>query len=109
MPKYKRKSGKPWTAVDIEQMRQMVHDNTPTRMICVRLGRTQGAVYRKASQAGISLKPPSQSRRTYRADEQAPRQQVYGSMAQHLSLFKLLVQMNQVELAQDAAAPSETR
>ncbi len=42
-------------------MKAMVKENTPTRVIGFKLGRTEGAVYNKASEKGISLKPTNQS------------------------------------------------
>ena len=35
--------------------------NTPTRVIGIKMGRTPAALYKKASQEGISLKPTNQS------------------------------------------------
>jgi hypothetical protein len=55
MPKFTHKNGKPWTTQDIEQIKHMVGEKTPTRLICLELGRTQAAVYRKASQV---VRPP---------------------------------------------------
>jgi hypothetical protein len=42
-------------------MKQMVKENTPTRVIGLKLGRTESAVYSKASDEGVSLKPTNQS------------------------------------------------
>ena len=61
MAKYNRNSGKQWTGKEVSQMRGLVRDNTPTRVIGLKLGRTPEAVYAKASQEGISLKPTNQS------------------------------------------------
>jgi len=60
MSKSTRKSGEPWTALDVAQFRTMVKQNMPTR-VGFKLGRTEAAVYSKASEEGISLKPTNQS------------------------------------------------
>lgn len=69
MPKYTRNTGKPWTGGDVKQMRELAKDNTPTRVIGLKLGRTEDAVYTKASQAGISLAPTNQSPYNRRSDK----------------------------------------
>jgi len=61
MAQYNRNNGKPWTASDISQLRKLAKGNTPTRVIGLKLGRTESAVQSKASELGISLKPVNQS------------------------------------------------
>ena len=61
MPKYTRNAGKPWTPGQVSQLKQLARENTPTRVIGLKLGRPEGAVYAKASEKGISLKPTNQS------------------------------------------------
>ena len=61
MPKYIRNAGKPWTPGQVSQLEQLARQNTPTRVIGLKLGRPEGAVYAKASEKGISLKPTNQS------------------------------------------------
>lgn len=61
MSKSTRNSGKSWTGADVKDLRQMARENTPTRVIGLKLGRTPGAVQTKASEEGISLKPTNQS------------------------------------------------
>ena len=61
MPKYTRNSGKSWSRVDVLQLRRLANQNTPTRIIGLKLGRTEGAVRAKASEENISLKPTNQS------------------------------------------------
>lgn len=51
----------PWTAQDIRQLKQLAKENTPTRVMGFKLGRTPGAVQGKASEIGQSLKPTNQS------------------------------------------------
>jgi hypothetical protein len=64
MPKYTRNTGKDWSTGDVSNLRQFARENTPTRVIGLKLGRTPDAVRAKASEKGISLKPTNQSPRT---------------------------------------------
>ena len=52
---------KEWTPSDDQKLRQLARENTPTRVLGLKLGRTPGAVQQHASEEGISLKPPNQS------------------------------------------------
>jgi len=61
MTKSTHNTGKPWTSSDVRTLRQLARENTPTRVIGVKLGRTPAAVRTKASEEGISLKPTNQS------------------------------------------------
>jgi len=61
MAKYNRNSGKSWTSSDVSQLRALTRQNTPTRVIGLKLGRTEDSVRTKAAQTGISLKPTNQS------------------------------------------------
>ena len=61
MPKYTRNSGKTWSSSDVKQLKQLADQNTPTRVIGLKLGRTENAVRTKASQNATSLKPTNQS------------------------------------------------
>jgi hypothetical protein len=61
MAKYNRNSGKRWTPQDTTKLQKFADGNKPTRVIGLELGRTPAAVYKKASQLGISLKPTNQS------------------------------------------------
>lgn len=61
MAKYTRNAGKQWTAAEVKAMKQMVDQNTPTRVIGLKLGRPVSGVYAKASEENISLKPTNQS------------------------------------------------
>ena len=64
-PKNQNKSssntGKRWTPTQVRQLRQLASQNTPTRVIGLKLGRTENAVRTKASEKGVSLKPRNQS------------------------------------------------
>lgn len=61
MPYYTRNSGKPWKSKDVSQLKQMIHQNTPTRVAAFKLGRTEDAIRTEASNLGFSLKPTNQS------------------------------------------------
>jgi len=61
MAKYNRNSGKDWTPGEVRQLRELAGQNTPTRVIGLKLGRTEDAVRTRASEEGISLKPTNQS------------------------------------------------
>jgi hypothetical protein len=61
MPKSTRNTGKNWTQSDVSELRKLARQNTPTRVIGLKLGRTENAVRTKASSKGISLKPTNQS------------------------------------------------
>ena len=61
MTKATRNLGKTWTDDDVSQLRDLVKENTPTRIIGIKLGRSQRAVRAKASEKGISLRRTKQS------------------------------------------------
>ena len=61
MAKKPANSGKAWTPADVKQLEKLADQNTPTRVIGLKLGRTPEAVQQKASQEDISLKPTNQS------------------------------------------------
>lgn len=54
-------NGQPWTGKDIAALGKLARQNTPTRVIGLKLGRTEDAVYAKASELGVSLKPNNQA------------------------------------------------
>lgn len=61
MSKSTRNTGKAWSSSDVRELRQLAHENTPTRVIGLKLGRTEDAVRTKASQESVSLRPTNQS------------------------------------------------
>jgi len=61
MGKKPKNHGKLWTTQDIGNLEKFAGQNTPTRVIGLKLGRTPEAVQTKASEQGISLKPTNQS------------------------------------------------
>lgn len=56
-----RNSGKPWTKADLNKLQELAKANTPTGVMSIKLGRTENAIYTKASEQGIPLKPTNQS------------------------------------------------
>jgi hypothetical protein len=61
MAKSTRNSGKSWTASAKAQLRGLAKANTPTRVIGLKMGRTEAAVRSQAAKQGTSLKPTNQS------------------------------------------------
>ena len=61
MSKSTRNSGTRWTDSDLNELKHLADQNTPTRVIGLKLGRTENAVYSKASEENIPLKPTNQS------------------------------------------------
>lgn len=59
--KSNRNAGKSWTAADRNALKQLARQNTPTRVIGLKLGRTPAAVQSQASKQGTSLKPTNQA------------------------------------------------
>lgn len=61
MAKKPANHGKPWNNQQINQLQKLADQNTPTRVIGLKLGRSEDAVRSMASQENISLKPTNQS------------------------------------------------
>ena len=61
MAKSTRNRGKAWTPTDVRQLKQLANGNTPTRVIGLKLGRTEAGIYNKAHELDVSLKPTNQS------------------------------------------------
>lgn len=53
--------GKPWTSGQDAQLRSLNRGNTPTRIIGLKMGRTENSIRSRASDLNISLKPTNQS------------------------------------------------
>ena len=60
MSKTPKNHGKPWTPPENAQLRKLANENTPTRVLGLKLGRTEASVYGRASELGVSLKPTNQ-------------------------------------------------
>jgi hypothetical protein len=61
MAKSTKNSGKEWKHSEVSQLRDLAKRNTPTRVIGLKLGRSESAVRTQASNKSISLKPTNQS------------------------------------------------
>ncbi|MFN2390249.1 MAG: hypothetical protein ABR575_11690 [Actinomycetota bacterium] len=61
MAKSTRNSGKAWSSSDKQQLAKLAKGNTPTRVIGIKLGRSEDAVSSQASKQHVSLKPTNQS------------------------------------------------
>jgi len=61
MAKTPKNHRKEWTNQDIKQLKKLADQNTPTRVIALKLGRTENSVRSAASENDISLKPTNQS------------------------------------------------
>lgn len=61
MPKYIRNAGKRWSPQEERKLSQLAQENTPTRVIGLKLGRPAGGVQAKAQELKVSLRPPNQS------------------------------------------------
>jgi hypothetical protein len=61
MAKQPENHGKPWTKEQVKELKELAKQNTPTRVMALKLGRTSDAVEAKASEIRQSLKPTNQS------------------------------------------------
>jgi hypothetical protein len=61
MSNYLRHTRQPWTSADDAALRRLAAGNTPTRVIGLKLGRSEDAIRSRAVILGISLKPTNQS------------------------------------------------
>lgn len=61
MPKSTSKTGTAWTPKQTQQLKALAKANTPTRVIGLKLQRTETAVRAKAQREGVSLKPTNQA------------------------------------------------
>lgn len=61
MAKHPSNHRQQWTSLEVRQLQQLANQNTPTRVMGIKLGRTEDSIRAKASEEGISLKPTNQS------------------------------------------------
>jgi hypothetical protein len=61
MAKSTSNAGKPVTAEVIKQVRELARGNTPTRVIGIKIGRSDSSVRSIAQRHGISLAPTNRS------------------------------------------------
>jgi len=57
MAKEPKNHGKSWSPKELEVLRQLVRQNTSGPAIGVKLGRTEDAIYAKAAEENILLRP----------------------------------------------------
>ena len=55
------RQGQSWTPEEEEQLQELAKQNTPTRLIGLKLQRTEESVRSKAQELGVSLKPVNQA------------------------------------------------
>ncbi len=53
--------GNNWSKKETSQLNSLAKQNTPTRVIGLKMGRTPDSIYAQASKENISLKPTNQS------------------------------------------------
>lgn len=61
MAKNPENHGKDWTKKDEVKLENLINENTPTRIMGLKLGRTPGAVQQHANELDLSTKPTNQS------------------------------------------------
>jgi hypothetical protein len=52
-----------WTPAALKELKVLIKQNTPTRLIAMKLNRSTASVYNKASKEGLSLAPTNRSPR----------------------------------------------
>jgi len=61
MPRGQSRSGQPWSGAEVKQLKELAKGNTPTRVIALKMQRTEGGIRSKAQTENVSLKPTNQS------------------------------------------------
>jgi hypothetical protein len=61
MPKQPANYGKQWTSAQDKQLKKLIKENTPTRVMGIKLERTPEAVQQHANDLGLSTKPTNQN------------------------------------------------
>lgn len=61
MPKKPSQHGKAWRPQQKRQLKKLADGNTPTRVMGIKLQRTEAAVRSQAAKQRVSLKPTNQS------------------------------------------------
>ncbi|MDM0082872.1 hypothetical protein QTI17_19960 [Variovorax sp. J31P179] len=61
MAKAPSNHGKSWSSSDVKQLKTLAAGNTPSRVIGLKMGRSESSVQSKASDEKVSLKPTNQS------------------------------------------------
>ena len=60
MAKRPQNHRKDWTPAENRELKKLIRENTPTRVMGLKLGRTPGAVQSHANDLGLSTKPVNQ-------------------------------------------------
>ena len=60
MAKTPKRHNQNWSSREVNQLKPLVKENTPTRVIGIKLERSEASIYGKAQREGISLKPTNQ-------------------------------------------------
>ncbi len=60
MSKSTRNSGKSWSPADEKAISTLAKGNTPTRVMGIKLGRSEAAIRAKAQELNVSLRPTNQ-------------------------------------------------
>jgi len=60
VPKTPPNSGQRWTSDEVKQLKQEIKQNTPTRVMGIKHGRSAAAVQSKANDLGLSTNPVNQ-------------------------------------------------
>jgi len=60
MPRRPANAGKPWTPAQVLQLENLAQENTPTRVIALKMGRRPDAIDKEAFKEGISLERRNQ-------------------------------------------------
>lgn len=60
MAKTPKNHHQPWRPGDDQQLRKLIRENTPTRVMGLKLERTPAAVQQHANDIGLSTKPVNQ-------------------------------------------------
>jgi hypothetical protein len=61
MAKQPKNAGKRWTPTEKRELKKLARENTPTRVMGLKLGRSEDSVRSQAQELGVSLKPTNQS------------------------------------------------
>lgn len=61
MAKKQTNKNKVWTDEEKQKLQNLADDNTPTRLIAMKMGRTENAIRSQAAKLDLSLKPTNQS------------------------------------------------
>jgi hypothetical protein len=61
MPRSPSRHRDEWTPADEKHLRKLVKQNTPTRLLAMKLERTEPSIRNKAHMLGLSLRPTNRS------------------------------------------------